>query len=300
MAIPESQLETWSNQGAVTTSSGVYNSVQTALRANNSPIYNRLGDIEIYLQGSYGNTTNIYAESDVDIVVQYNKTFHRDISPLPLDQQRAYLNSFENATYFWPQFKADILKTLQSYFGATRVKEGKKAIKITFPNSRITADVIPAFHYRQYTRFHSVGNEHYFDGITFYDSSENQIINFPKEHRKNSEDKNSLHRTNQWYKPTVRIFKNARSYLVSQGKILEDSAPSYFVESMVYNVPDNLYGRSYALTVQNALNFLWRHPFNQFICPNHQHLLFGNGTVCWNSDNMTNFLNEFTTLWNNW
>lgn len=299
MAIPESQLETWSNQGAVTTCAAIYNSVRTAIESDNSPLANRLSNIEIYLQGSYGNKTNIFAESDVDIVVQYNDTFKRNIANLPIDQQRAYLNSHSDALYLWQHFKTDVLRTLELYFGAQRVKLGNRAIKITFPNSRIIADVIPALHYREYTRFYSVGDENYFDGISFEDSAGNQIINFPKEHKKNSEDKNASHRTNQWYKPTVRIFKNARSYLVGLGKITKDSAPSYFVESMVYNVPDNLFGQNYALTVQNAINFLWRQPFNKFICPNHQQLLFGDGSIHWNSDNMTKFLQELTNLRNN-
>ncbi|MFA6306939.1 MAG: nucleotidyltransferase [Patescibacteria group bacterium] len=300
MAIPESQLTTWSNQGAVTTSAAVYNSVRTAIESNSSPLNDQLDNIEIYLQGSYSNKTNIFAESDVDIVVQYNHTFKRNITNLPVDQQRAYLNSYSNASYLWQHFKADVLRALELYFGVQRVKCGNKAIKVIFPNSRITADVIPALHYREYTRFNSVGNEHYFDGISFEDSAGNQIINFPKEHRKNSEDKNASHRANQWYKPTVRIFKNARSHLVDLGKISEDSAPSYFVESMVYNVPDNLFGQNYELTVQNSINFLYQHQFNKFICPNHQHLLFGDESVHWDSDNMTHFLKELIVLWNNW
>jgi len=300
MPITESQLETWSNQGSVTTSASVYNSIRTALESKDSPLYDKLSSIEIYLQGSYGNKTNIYAESDVDIVVQYNTTFKRNIANLPLDQQKAYLGSYSNASYLFSHLKADVLKALNTYFGNQRVKIGKKALKVTFPNSRITADVIPALHHREYTKFYSIGNQHYIDGISFDDTLGNQIINFPKVHKNNSEDKNAPHRTNQWYKPTVRIFKNARSHLVSLGKISDDQAPSYFVESMVYNIPDNLFGKSYASTIENGINFLWEHPFNNFICPNHQHLLFGSESVHWNSDNMTNFLTELTTLWNNW
>ncbi len=41
MAIPESQLNTWSHQGAITTSAAAYNSIRTALFAALSPLNGR-------------------------------------------------------------------------------------------------------------------------------------------------------------------------------------------------------------------------------------------------------------------
>jgi tRNA nucleotidyltransferase (CCA-adding enzyme) len=67
MPIPFSRLNTWSNQGATTTSSTAYNSVRTALLKSTSPLANR--GVDIFLQGSYANATNIYGDSDIDVVV---------------------------------------------------------------------------------------------------------------------------------------------------------------------------------------------------------------------------------------
>jgi hypothetical protein len=50
MAIPESQLETWSQQGATTTAQSTYRSIQTALQADTSLI--KYLDYDVYLQGS--------------------------------------------------------------------------------------------------------------------------------------------------------------------------------------------------------------------------------------------------------
>ena len=54
MAIPQSQLETWSHQGSITQSSQTYNSIKGVLEANNPPyagknfrVYVILGDGEI-------------------------------------------------------------------------------------------------------------------------------------------------------------------------------------------------------------------------------------------------------------
>jgi tRNA nucleotidyltransferase (CCA-adding enzyme) len=77
MPIPESQLEIWSHQGAVTASKTTHESIRIALSANTSPIRQRVaaGGVEIYLQGSYKNDTNIRGDSDVDVVVELTATY---------------------------------------------------------------------------------------------------------------------------------------------------------------------------------------------------------------------------------
>ncbi len=77
MSIPESQLEIWSHQGSVTQSSATYNTIKSALEVEGSPYADK--DYEVFLQGSYGNDTNIYAESDVDIVIKLNDCFRHDL-----------------------------------------------------------------------------------------------------------------------------------------------------------------------------------------------------------------------------
>lgn len=68
MAIPESQLETWSKQGSVTQSSTTYQIIRNALLDAKAVYADKT--FEVFLQGSYGNDTNIYAESDVDTVMR--------------------------------------------------------------------------------------------------------------------------------------------------------------------------------------------------------------------------------------
>jgi predicted nucleotidyltransferase len=115
MPIPESQLETWSHQGAVISSSATYRSIQTALAADSSPIKGK--DYEVYLQGSYKNDTNIRGDSDVDVVVQLNATFGRDLAVLPENQKRLYEAAHSSATYLWDNFRKDVLQALRSYYG---------------------------------------------------------------------------------------------------------------------------------------------------------------------------------------
>lgn len=232
MAIPEAQLQTWSHQGAVTTASNTNSAIHNALHAQNSPIRDR--DFNVYLQGSYKNDTNIRGDSDVDIVVQLNSTFEYDLSVLSEEEKRLFGQSYPtSATYLWRNFRDDTLRALIAYFGAQNVTEGNKSLKVKGGSGRLRADVIACLQYRKYLRFRSLQVQPYIEGIVFYTIREGrQIINFPRPHYDNGVDKHSPQRTNGWYKPTVRLFKNARTYLIDRNVISEDLAPSYFLECL--------------------------------------------------------------------
>jgi len=88
MTIPEAQLETWSRVGSQTQSKDTYATVRNALNDKNAPY---AGSIEIFLQGSYGNDTNVYGkDSDVDIVMLCDRAYFRDLSRLTAIESAAY------------------------------------------------------------------------------------------------------------------------------------------------------------------------------------------------------------------
>src|ERR1700734_156109 len=86
MAIPESQLETWSHQGAIAGSKATYATIKSVLESAGTP-YARKG-YKVFLQGSYGNDTNIHSESEVNVVIRLDDCFQSD---------RSRLTSFEEA-----------------------------------------------------------------------------------------------------------------------------------------------------------------------------------------------------------
>src|SRR6516162_3718720 len=106
MAIPESQLETWSHQGSITQSKNTYATVKRALEAPDTKYAGK--SFEVFLQGSYGNDTNIYAESDVDVVIRLDSTCFSDTSALPPEQLAAFDAAFVPATYSYPDFKTHV------------------------------------------------------------------------------------------------------------------------------------------------------------------------------------------------
>lgn len=284
MVLSEAQLQTWSNKGAVTTSINAHESVRTALLSENSPIKGK--NMDFYLQGSYKNDTNVRGDSDVDVVIQLNDIWYRDISQLSVDQQNFYKAYFSDATYTYWNFRADVLKVLSDYFGATKVKAGNKSIKLAGDTNRVSADVVPCFQYRKYKRFLNVTNQDYVEGMSFFTQSEQrQIINYPKKHYENGCSKNSPNQTSGWFKATVRVLKNARSKLVDDGIIAESLAPSYFIECLTYNVPSTKFGGNWQSTYYNALNWLAKADFSNFVTQSEQTYLFGTSPEQWNITN---------------
>ena len=96
----------------------------------------------MFLQGSYGNDTNVYAESDVDVVIRLDDTFYTDLSDLRDDERALYDAGRTVATYGYDTFKADVVKALKKAFGDGFVHEGPKAIWIKPSGNRRSADVI--------------------------------------------------------------------------------------------------------------------------------------------------------------
>ena len=108
----------------------------------------------MFLQGSYCNDTNIWAESDVDTVIVYEGVFHRDLSALPAEQLAAYNAYYSVGEYTYEAFKKEVQAHLEKAFPKS-VKPDVKAIKIAANGARRSSDVIVAFRYRRYFRFRS-------------------------------------------------------------------------------------------------------------------------------------------------
>jgi len=301
MPIPESQLETWSHQGAVTTAKLTHESIRNALAANNSPIHAM--DYEVYLQGSYKNDTNIRGDSDVDVVVQLNSTFGYDLSALPSDQTQSFRGAYPvTAVYRWEHFRPDVLTALRRYFGTGAVTEGNKSLKLKAGSGRLAADVIPAIHFRKYQYFYGQDVTGLIDGIQFENLPDRRtVVNFPKPHYDNGVNKNSCGKTNGWYKRTVRMFKNARSRLIDQRIVADDLAPSYFVECLLYNVPDDKFGGSLQDTFIATFNWMWSTArTDSLVSQNGQLQLFGNTPEQWDARKGKQLLEALRDLWNNW
>jgi len=299
MGIPESQLHTWSKQGAVQTAKATHESLRNALTAKTPSIRDK--DFEVYLQGSYKNGTNIRGDSDVDVIARLNSTFKPDTSELSEHEKILWKAAHSDATYLWTDFWKDVVQALEAYYGASVVSPGNKSVKVAKGSGRLPVDVVVCLVHRKYQRFGTIADQLYVEGIAFYALREKRwVINFPKAHYDNGVKKNAQHRTNGWYKPTVRIFKNARTYLVDKGIIADTLAPSYFLESLLYNVPDEYFGTSYRLTFSRPIGWLISSfangRFQDFKCQNEQLPLFGGTPEQWSPINALELLRRLIEL----
>jgi len=294
MPISENQLETWSHQGSVTQSSNTYQSVKNVLENSQSPYY--LRSFGPFLQGSYGNNTNVYRDSDVDIVMRLNQTFHHDAETLPVTEYQEFERGYPNsANYHLHEFKRDVYQWLSEKY--SNVGIGSKAIFIPGGGSRRDCDVLVCAKFRYYYRFNSIQDQHYAEGICFFKDG-TRIVNFPKQHSRNCTDKHR--QTHQWFKPTVRIYKNMRNHLIDSNLLAERVAPSYYIEGMLWNVPAAHFGTSFDDTFVSTFNYIVNADRAEFRCANDIHpLLQRNSLVSWDSDNCQTFLDALRELWQN-
>lgn len=295
MPISESQMETWSHQGSITQSSNTYNTIKSVLEAGTTPYASK--NFKVFLQGSYGNDTNIYAESDVDIAIRLDDCFHSDLESLSDDEKSIYKQAFSDATYTHTDFKRDVLSVLKGQYGSA-VKAGDKAIAIDASGSRRKSDVIVATQFRRYIKFRSTSDSEYVEGICFFNAAGERIANYPKQHSANLTAKHQA--SSKWLKPIARVFKNMRSRMVEEGLIKAGIAPSYYIEGLLYNVPNERFTTSYQDCVVNTLNWYRQEASKtDLVCANEQYYLLRDGYhTCWRQAVCDAFIESAVKLWN--
>ncbi|MCW4589442.1 nucleotidyltransferase [Gluconacetobacter entanii] len=296
MSIPEAQLDTWAKQGSIIQSKTTYETVRNVLQESGAPYNSR--SFDIFLQGSYGNDTNIYADSDVDVVMMLDSIFYTDLGNLNEAEKIAYNTARSPASYTFEQFKKEVVQHLTNRFGSG-VTPGKKAVFIPGSGGRRDCDVLPCVELRRYTRFNSSADQNFHTGICFWTPDGTRIINFPKQHSGNATTKHQ--NTNQWFKPVVRILKNMRNSMIDKGYIKAGVAPSYFLEGMLYNVPNAKFGTSYNSTVADALNWIINCDRTKLVCANElYYLCHPTSPVTWRAEQLQTYLDAARKFWQEW
>jgi len=217
---------------------------------------------------------------------------------LPNDQYQAFERAYPGAAdYGLPEFKAQVATWLKKKFNGVTV--GSKAIFIPGNSTRRDCDVLVCARFKYYYRFNSMDDESFSEGICFFLKDGTRIENFPKQHSDNCTSKHK--ETSQWFKPTVRIYKNMRNHLANSNMLKDVIAPSYFIEGMLWNIPADKFGKSYNDTFVATFNYLVNENRSTFKCANGIHpLLQLNSQVSWTPVNCQAFLDALRNLWNNW
>jgi len=208
-------------------------------------------EVEVFLQGSYRNNTNVRAESDVDVCVRCMDVFwaSHPFDPSLTDSEMGIRD--DPTGYTFPQFKSDVEAALRRHFGRAGVSRGDKAIHVSENSYRVEADVVAAFEQRRYQRFSS-GTVDYFSGTAFVTDAGKRIQNWPHQHYENGVEKNKA--TGQRFKAMVRALKSLHNEMVEHDAV---QLPSFLLESLVWNVPTELFGSSeYSRDLFNVLEWL--------------------------------------------
>ena len=302
MAIPERQLETWANQGAIQSSASTYDSIKNCITIGS---WNDDVHFNIYLQGSYKNTTNIYGNSDVDIIVEFTSIFYSDTSNLD-EVGKAVHDALGPGKYTLAAFKTAIVKRLKVCYGDAAVTVGNKAIKIKGNGSRLDADVVVCNTYKKYKKNNGSKLLSAVKGIRFIEENTSKIIiNYPTPHYDNGVYKNQYVRTNNNLKKVTRIFKNMKASLVDHQAMSSNTAPSYFVECLIYNANDshfrnNSYQNIVIPIIYQFYNDDKSDNCNKYVCQNEQRYLFGSGDQQWNRNNAKEYIEKLIYVWENY
>jgi predicted nucleotidyltransferase len=244
MNYTEQQLMAWSKPVSTSEDNMCINAISavtTALREKFG------GKISIFLQGSYRNNTNVRQNSDVDIVMRFDDAFYSDLQRLNENDKAKYNASTTNYGYNFDQLKNDTEQALRMAFG-TDVHRKNKCIEVRGNTFRISADIIPCFVLKRYASLQSLET----NGIKFYTEKNEAVISFPNQHYDNGTTKTN--NTYRLYKRMVRILKVINYRLIEQGIITDKLVSSFFIECLVYNVPNSYFiNGNYTQTLRNVI-----------------------------------------------
>ena len=296
MPIPENQLKIWAQPGMVKGAKNTHAAIRNALSRHQWPEDVRY---RTYLQGSYRNNTHLRRQSDVDVVVELTSIPIRDGSLLPDSQKRLFYGSFPEQEYGWRRFRRDVLRVINAGFGQSRVREGRKTLKLVMESPEIPVDVVVAVRYLKYTEYSGPYSYRNIEGMGLYLPTESRwTVSYPHRHRRNGVEKEKA--TNWWFRRTIRMFKNARAQLVEEGRLAPTTARSYQIECLLYNVPDGLLASSYQSAYSSALYWLQRNDLSRFSSQNKLVPMFDGDPDSWNERDARALVDALVKQYEGW
>ena len=202
--------------------------------------------LSVYAKGSYPNNTNVRADSDVDVAVQCHDVYYFDthtpeITPARIPYQGIWTPSV---------LRVETEAALRFRFGNQVDATSSTAIRVNSSTARIDADVTPCFDYRYY-----FSPEDYREGVKIFPIGKQPIVNYPSQHLDHGRAKNTA--TNHRFKQVVRIVKRMANAMSEDG--FHHQVPSYFVECLVYNCPNDLFSHStWTERVRQVITYVWQ------------------------------------------
>jgi hypothetical protein len=262
MNILEPTFSSWSLGPGQTEADKCANAESAVRRAIAADDELKSHDITVFPQGSYRARTNVRQDSDVDICIRYNSVF---FDLYPEGKTREDFGNIQGSMDF-ADFKNMVGRALTNYFGHGNVRRGDKAFDVHANTYRLDADVIPTFEHRRYTgELNADGSDYYLSGVAFDPDSGGRVYNWPQQNYDNGVVKND--QTCRSFKRAVRIIKRLRYKMEDDGVVAARNIPSFLIECLVWNVPDDYFLHStYTEDVRAALMHLFNNTLNYEDC----------------------------------
>jgi hypothetical protein len=228
----------WQRPASKTEEQRISNAISMMKKAVNSSDFLKSKDIDIFVQGSYGNNTNVRAESDVDVCIMLKDIFYAKYP----DGYSGDDYGFTFVTNSFSTFRKEVIRALINTYGEKNIKQGNKSIKIE-PNSyRVETDAVPAIQYRNYHYNTSKSSNNFVEGIKFISQDGNEVINYPQRHIQNGIEKNK--ETQKRYKRLVRIFKRIRYKMIADGVSVDSVISSFLIECLLWNTLNSYFNNN--------------------------------------------------------
>ena len=220
--------------------------------------------VRVFAQGSYRNNTNVRLSSDVDICVCCSDSLFTDFSSAE-GFTKADVGLTSPAAYSYEQFRGDVEAALVAKFGGGAVERGNKAFDVHENSRRVDADVVACFEHRRYLRKRPDGTFYYLQGTELRADDGKAVVNWLQQHYDNGVTKNTA--TGSRYKWITRVLKRLRDKMHEDGVAAAKPIPSFLIECLAWNAPNDCYGRStYEADVRAVLAHTFNHTLDDEKC----------------------------------
>jgi hypothetical protein len=258
-----------------------------------------LTKVDIYMHGSYANATNIFFPSRLEVCVQLK------IDKYDFTATKQYY--IEHQLEYGPKnFREDLYDALCDIVQRETSQDG--TVKGISCQLQDTCIVVPKYgelkHAVEITPCVSFvleeENDRVFNGILVHDQAVNaDIPTFPKLHQANGQAKDI--RTGGNFKRMVRLLKTLNK--INKRESIEDdknsSARGYFIECLLFNVPDNIYkAKTLGEVFLKVMNYLYNASIDDFVCQNLVWHLFGAAKEFWNEKEARAFIKLIARIYN--
>ena len=294
MPIPEAQLKEWSQRGPTDAAEGALAQVT---RAMGGVDVKRYGRPDVSLTGPYASEVNIDGD-EPDVLVLFRDVFYPDVSGLNAHDRAIYDSERSTGRFSIADARAHVQSLLLRHFGDENVRLGATAIRLDLPDGP-GVNVYAACGHKYFYTFPSRPASRFVEGIVYTDYQGREVVDYPAQHAANGAAKAQQC---SGFRPAVRVMRRLASHLADAGKLHPGTWSPYFVECMVYNVPNSSFYTTLESTVLSVLMH-WssgKARWDEWLQQNQVVKLFGPKERQWDKAQAEAFVDACRSAFDSW